>query len=730
MTVLWDVDTQVDFMLPDGKLYVRGAEETDSRDEALVDAARTAGIVHVASADDHELTDDEISDDARLPDHLSAALPPWDARGARRFRRPSRTILFRSRSSSLPERYLAGREFLLLKKSFDVFTNPNTDRLLEWLDPDEIVVFGVATDVCDDAAIRGFLARGLEVRFVEDAARGLDDERVAICTASWREQGVEFTSAVEAASAPSRLTWGVLHEDDECGMPGVDLHQFMVDLRDFVVNWWPLLGLTFYCVLLYIFWRMLQLMPRVKPATVIVDPRTAIDWNDIAGADEAKMELAEIVEFLRDPKRFEQLGAVVPKGVLLYGPPGTGKTLLARATATESGAKFYAQSASAFVEMFAGLGAARIRKLFDEARKNAPSIIFIDELDAVGSRAHRAAASTASRIRRSTSCSSSSTVSPRATRSSSWAPRTVCRISIRHCCGPAASTGSCSSLRRTASAVRRSSTCTRARSRSSADVQLDLIARQTSGLTGADLANIANEAAILAGRREAKYVGAADFDNALERIVAGLQQKKVLTDKERRILAYHEAGHALMSHLMGEVGHLQKVTIVSRGNALGYTLHLPNEDRYMESKEELIDMLKIALAGRAAEQVVFGRVTNGAASDLERATEIARAMVFEWGMSDVVTSRTLRADNYALSEETKRVRDNEQARLTDDAYAEAVRLIEKHRSSLDRLSQALLEKETLMREEVLLLLTDVEAESRASETVGTPRVVVPLSNEA
>ena len=174
---------------------------------------------------------------------------------------------------------------------------------------------------------------------------------------------------------------------------------------------------------------------------------------------------------------------------------------------------------------------------------------------------------------------------------------------------------------------------------------------------------------------------------------------------------------------MGEVGDLQKVTIVSRGTALGYTLHLPNEDRYLESKEELIDMLKIALAGRAAEQVVFGRVTNGAASDLEKATEIARAMVFEWGMSDTVTSRTLRADNYALSEETKRLRDSEQARLTDNAYADAVRLLEKHRHSLDRLSHALLEKETLMREEVLLLLADVEPESRASETVGTPRVV-------
>jgi cell division protease FtsH len=512
-------------------------------------------------------------------------------------------------------------------------------------------------------------------------------------------------------------------------MPGVDLHQFMVDLRDFVVNWWPLLGLTFYCVLLYIFWRMLQLMPRVKPATVIVDPRTAIDWNDIAGADEAKMELAEIVEFLRDPKRFEQLGAVVPKGVLLYGPPGTGKTLLARATATESGAKFYAQSASAFVEMFAGLGAARIRKLFAEARKNAPSIIFIDELDAVG------AARTGSSFNREQdqtlnqllveldgfASGDQVVVVGASNRLQDLDPALLRpgRFDRQLLVAPPDRVGR--------EAILHVHTRTKPLS---ADVQLDLIARQTSGLTGADLANIANEAAILAGRREAKYVGAADFDNALERIVAGLQQKKVLTDKERRILAYHEAGHALMSHLMGEVGHLQKVTIVSRGNALGYTLHLPNEDRYMESKEELIDMLKIALAGRAAEQVVFGRVTNGAASDLERATEIARAMVFEWGMSDVVTSRTLRADNYALSEETKRVRDNEQARLTDDAYAEAVRLIEKHRSSLDRLSQALLEKETLMREEVLLLLTDVEAESRASETVGTPRVVVPLSNEA
>src|SRR6266540_3108360 len=478
-------------------------------------------------------------------------------------------------------------------------------------------------------------------------------------------------------------------------MPGVDLHSYMVMLRDFVVNWWPLLGLTFYCVLLFIFWRMLQLMPRVKPATVMVDPRTAIEWADIAGADEAKAELLEIVEFLRDPKRFERLGAMVPKGVLLYGPPGTGKTLLARAAANESGAKFYAQSASAFVEMFAGLGAARIRKLFAEARKHAPAIIFIDELDGFGTSDRVVVLGASNRLQ---------DLDPALLRPGRFDRQTLV--------GPPDLIGREAILH----------VHTRGKPLAG-DVDLGAIARQTSGLTGADLANIANESAIFAGRRSAEYITHADFDSAIDRIVAGVQQKKVLTDKERRILAYHEAGHALMSHLMGEVAPVQKVSIVSRGSALGYTLNLPTEDRYMETKEELVDMMKIALAGRAAEHVVFGRVTNGAASDLEKATEIARSMVFEWGMADVVTSRTLRADNYALSEETKRLRDHEQARLTDEAYAEAVRLTEKHRGALDRLSQALLEKETLGREEVIELVRDVAPESRAAETVGTPRAV-------
>jgi cell division protease FtsH len=255
------------------------------------------------------------------------------------------------------------------------------------------------------------------------------------------------------------------------------------------------------------------------------------------------------------------------------------------------------------------------------------------------------------------------------------------------------------------------------------DVDLRQVARQTSGLTGAELANICNEAAIFAGRRAAQYVTQPDFDAALERVVAGLQQKKVLTEKERMILSFHEAGHALMAHLMGSSLELQKVTIVARGEALGYAFYLPEEDRYLHTKEELSDRMVVALAGRAAEEVVFGRVTNGAANDLEKVTEIARAMVFEWGMSDSVSSRTMRADNYALSEETKRLRDSEQARLTDSAYVEALRLLQKHRAPLDRIAAALLEKETLVRDEVMELLAGVGSESRASETVGVPRVV-------
>src|SRR2546421_4033228 len=485
------------------------------------------------------------------------------------------------------------------------------------------------------------------------------------------------------------------------------------------LTWLPI---VFFGLICYLLWRTVQMMPRVKPAQLRPDGSSSVTWADVAGAQEAKAELLEVVDFLRHPKQFERLGARVPKGILLYGPPGTGKTLLAKAVANESGAAFYSQSASAFVEMFAGLGASRIRKLFKEARKHAPSIVFIDELDAVG------AARTGHGFNREQDQTLNQllveldgftkadqvVVMGASNRIQDLDPALLRpgRFDRQMLVAPPDLAGRESILQ----------VHTRGKPLA-ADVELDVIARQTAGLSGADLANICNEAAIFAGRQQLQYIRHTDFESAMERIVAGLQQRRIVTEKEKRILAYHEAGHALMSHLMGDSLPVQKVTIVSRGQALGYTLNLPAEERYLHTKEELVDMMKVYLAGRAAEQVVFGRVTNGAANDLEKATELARAMVFEYGMSEHASSRTMRADNYALSEETKRLRDSEQARLTDGAFEEALRLLEKHRAALDRIAHALLEKETLVRDEVEALLLEVERESRASETVGTPRAI-------
>src|ERR671934_2578747 len=502
-------------------------------------------------------------------------------------------------------------------------------------------------------------------------------------------------------------------------MRGRVVGHYLKELRDFAIDWWPLFLIVFYALMLYLFWRVLALMPRVKPAKVETGSASA-RFDEVAGLDEAKAELLEIVEFLRDPKRFTKLGARVPKGLLLYGPPGTGKTLLAKAAANESGAEFFTASASSFVEMFAGLGAARIRKLFEEARKNAPSIVFIDELDAVGS------SRTGGGIYRE----HDQTLNQLLVELDGFESRDQIVVM-----------GASNRLQDLDAALLRPGRFDRqvlvaapdvagreailvvhTRDKPlAADVDLGRVARQTSGLTGADLANLCNEAAIVAGRASAQYIRQADIEAAMERIVAGLRQRRVVSEKEKRILAYHEAGHAVMSHLVGDLYPAQKATIVSRGDSLGYTLNMPGEDRYLHTREEFVDLMMVFLAGRAAEQVVFGRITNGAANDLERVTAIARSMVFEFGMSEVAPSRTMRADNYALSEETKRLRDSEQARLTDHAYEEAVRLLTRHRTALDRVAQALLEKETLTRDELLELFANITPESRSSETVGTVR---------
>jgi cell division protease FtsH len=445
-------------------------------------------------------------------------------------------------------------------------------------------------------------------------------------------------------------------------------------------------------------------------------------FTDVAGADEAVQELDEIRDFLANPAKYQALGAKIPKGVLLYGPPGTGKTLLAKAAANESGANFYSSSASAFVEMFAGVGAARIRKLFEEARNNAPAIIFIDELDAVGTarsggahnREHDQTLNqllveldgfgSADEVVIMGASNRLQDLDPALLRPGRFDRQINVAAPDLH--------------------GRQEILDVHTRSKPlGADVDIPIIARRTAGLTGADLANIANEAAIFAARNDQQYIRQQDFEGAMERVLTGLQKRRVVTEKEKRILAYHEGGHALVAYLMGDVMPVQKVTIVGRGDALGLAYYLPVEDRYLHTKDELIDVMKVALAGRAAEEIVFGRVTNGAASDLEKVTQIARSMVFEFGMSDVAPSRTMRADNYALSEETKRMRDSEQARLTDHAYEEALRLLGKHRVTLDRLANGLLEKETIDRDEFLKMMGDLPRESSSAETVGTVRLL-------
>jgi cell division protease FtsH len=493
------------------------------------------------------------------------------------------------------------------------------------------------------------------------------------------------------------------------------LSSLMHDIGQGALTWLPIF---FFGLIIVILWRTIQLMPRVKPNMVEPNSRTSVTFADVAGVEDAKAELQEVVDFLRDQKRFAKLGARVPKGLLLYGPPGTGKTLLAKAVAHESGASFYSQSASAFIEMFAGLGASRIRKLFATARKNAPSIIFIDELDAVG----------AARTGHGFNREQDQTLNQLLVELDGFGPDDQVVVM-----------GASNRIQDLDPALLRPGRFDRqllvappdlagreailevhTRGKPLAhDVDLGVVARHTAGLAGADLANICNEAAIFAGRRNLDRIGQPEFEAAMERIVAGLQQRRVVSEKEKRILAYHEAGHALMSYLMGEALPVHKVTIVSRGQALGYTLNLPTEDRYLHTKEELTDQMKVFLAGRAAEEVVFGRVTTGAANDLEKATSLARSMIFEYGMGETVSSRTVRADNYALSEETKRLRDAEQARLTDEAFQDAIRLITKYRSQLDRLATALLETETLDKDELDRLLADVQPESRAAVSMGT-----------
>jgi cell division protease FtsH len=444
-------------------------------------------------------------------------------------------------------------------------------------------------------------------------------------------------------------------------------------------------------------------------ARMFTGDRPSSTFADVAGADEAKQELQEVVEFLRDPEKFTSLGARIPKGVLLVGPPGTGKTLLARAVAGEAGVPFFSISGSEFVEMFVGVGASRVRDLFDQAKRNSPCIIFVDEIDAVGRQrgaglggSHDEREQTLNQILVEMDGFDTDTkviilaatnrpdiLDPALLRPGRFDRRVV--------------------LDRPDRLGREAILGVHVRGKPLApEVDLSVLAKQTPGFTGADIENLVNEAAILAARRNKRMVSMDEFQEAIERVIAGPERRsRLINEKEKQIIAYHEAGHALVQSKLEHCDPVHKVSIVARGMAGGYTLTLPEDDRSLYTKSKFEDDLAGLLGGRVAESIVFNDVTTGASNDLRRATQLARAMITEYAMSENLGQRTFGqkeeliflgreiAEQRDYSEEIASQIDKEIRAIVDRAYARATEVLTTHRDRLNLLAQRLIEKETL-----------------------------------
>jgi len=464
-------------------------------------------------------------------------------------------------------------------------------------------------------------------------------------------------------------------------------------------------------------------------AKVFAEDDVKVSFADVAGVDEAEQELKEIVEFLRTPKKYTNLGGRIPKGVLLVGPPGTGKTLLARAVAGEAKVPFFSLSGSEFVEMFVGVGAARVRDLFAQAEAKAPCIIFIDELDALGKArvqsplgSHEEREQTLNQLlaemdgfdSRKAIIIMAATNRPEVLDPALLRPgrfdrqvlvdkpdvkgrEDVLRIHARHV-------------------------------KLAPDMDLRVVAARTAGFAGADLANLVNEAALLAARRDGTEVTMVDFDEAIDRLIAGLEKKRVMSHKEREIVAYHESGHALVATSLPGMDPVHKISIVQRGfGALGYTMQLPLEDRYLLQRRDLLNQLTVLLGGRTAEEIALGEISTGAQNDLQRATDIARAMVTEWGMSDALGAvtydgskrnkfldMTMGPERGVYAEDTARLIDAEIKRIMTEAHADAHRLLSSQRDMLDTVARRLLEKEVMEGEELRAILAGTPAPTPAS----------------
>ncbi len=457
-----------------------------------------------------------------------------------------------------------------------------------------------------------------------------------------------------------------------------------------------------------------------------------VTFADVAGTDEAVEELQEIKDFLMDPQRFALLGAKIPSGVLLMGPPGTGKTLLARAVAGEAGVPFFTISGSDFVEMFVGVGAARVRDLFKQAKAAAPAIIFVDEIDAVGR--HRGAGVGGGHDEREQTLNqllvemdgfdmTTGVILMAATNRPDVLDPALLRPGRfdRHIVVDAPDlVGRLAILK------------VHARAKPMDDsVDLAVLARRTPGFTGADLANVLNEAALLCGRRRANHITGADINESIDRVMAGPERKsRVMSDHEKSVTAYHEAGHALVGHLTPHADPIHKVSIVARGRALGWTLSLPTEDRHTHTRSELIGRLEMMMGGRCAEALVFDEITTGASDDIDRATNLARAMVTEYGMSELIgplhwgqrdDAPFLGRDGGAAANYSQAVAttiDEEVRRMVQNAHDAATAILVEYRADLDRLAQALIERETLDEDDLSDLLPNVEVTDGPSDGTG------------
>jgi cell division protease FtsH len=459
--------------------------------------------------------------------------------------------------------------------------------------------------------------------------------------------------------------------------------------------------------------------------------KPTVTFADVAGVEEAKVELQEVVEFLKEPEKFTALGARIPKGVLLVGPPGTGKTLLARAVAGEANVPFFSISGSEFVEMFVGVGASRVRDLFDTAKRNSPCIVFVDEIDAVGR--HRGAGLGGSHDEREQTLNQilvemdgfdtdtnviivAATNRPDILDPALLRPGRFDRRVV---------------LDRPDMAGRKAILEVHSRGKPLADeVDLGIIAKGTPGFSGADIENLVNEAAILAARRNKKAIGMKDLQESVEKVIAGPERKsRLITDEEKRVIAFHEAGHALVMRMLPNCDPVHKVSIISRGMALGFTMHLPEDDRYLERRSKFMDDLSGLLGGRAAEEIVFQDVTTGAANDLERATDVARAMVTRYGMSEKLGPRTFGnreelvflgreiSEQRNYSEEVAEEIDSEVKRIITTAYDRAKEILTRYRQKLDELSERLIRVETLDQADLEALFED---QPRAERPVWAP----------